>query len=70
MPIEVSCELTNVEITWSESTLYERGWPSDYNIPAGGKNDGVRKVQICVRKLAANSAFVRFPSAQLFNCNA
>jgi hypothetical protein len=35
---------------------YERGWPSHYNIPAGLKNVDVRRVQICVRKLAANSS--------------
>ena len=34
----------------------ERGSPSYYNIPAGKKNVGVERVQICVRKLAANSS--------------
>jgi hypothetical protein len=27
---------------------YERGWPSYYNNPAGGKNVDVSRVQICV----------------------
>jgi len=36
--------------------LNERGWPKNYNIPAGMKNVDVRKLKICVRKLAANSS--------------
>jgi hypothetical protein len=39
---------------------YERGSPSYYNIPAGKKNVGVRRVYICVRKLAANSKNLPF----------
>jgi len=34
----------------------ERGWPRCYNIPACKKNVGVRGVQICFYKLAANSS--------------
>jgi hypothetical protein len=46
---------------------YERGWPSYYNIVRRGKNVGVRRVQICVCKLAANASdcgwriFAAFP---------
>ena len=42
-----------------------RGWPSYYNIPSGVKNVGIRIVQICVRKLVANSSVFR-----VFECAA
>jgi hypothetical protein len=41
-----------------------------YNIPAGGKNVGVRRAQIGVRKLAARSSVCGVSSTQLLHCNA
>jgi hypothetical protein len=35
---------------------YERGWPSYHSIPAGGKKVGVKRVELCVIKLAVNSS--------------
>jgi hypothetical protein len=36
--------------------MYERGWPSYFIVVCRRKNVGVIKVQISVRKLAANSS--------------
>jgi len=38
------------------SSSYERGWPSYFITIRRRKNVGVRGVQMCVKKLAANSS--------------
>jgi hypothetical protein len=35
---------------------YERGWQSNFNIPAGGNNVDIRRAQICVKNVSESSS--------------
>ena len=48
--------LLSLHVLSAYRNAYERGWPSHFIVVRRRKNVGVREVQICVRKLAANSS--------------
>jgi hypothetical protein len=62
----VSCNLLR-RFTFGElgsgSTATRVARRAKNQIPAGGKNDGVRRVQICVRELAVNSGDCAIPKS-------
>jgi hypothetical protein len=49
--------------------LYERGRPSYFIVVRRRKNAGVRKVQICVRKLAVNTSICAVGECAALPCN-